>query len=74
MIPLELSIEAFGPFVAKQTIDFSRFAKAGLFLIHGVTGAGKTALLDAMTYALYGRSSGGGRGDFAAMRLSLIHI
>ncbi|WP_138296165.1 MULTISPECIES: SMC family ATPase [unclassified Clostridium] len=71
MIPLELSIEAFGPFVAKQTIDFSRFAKAGLFLIHGVTGAGKTALLDAMTYALYGRSSGGGRGDFAAMRCQL---
>lgn len=68
MTPEILSFEAFGPYVKKQEIDFSVFRKTGLFLIHGRTGAGKTTVLDAMTYALFGESSGGGRGDFAAMR------
>ena len=68
MMPEWLSFEAFGPYVKKQEIDFRSFEKAGLFLIHGKTGAGKTTVLDAMTYALFGESSGGGRGDIAAMR------
>ncbi len=68
MKPEKLTFEAFGPYVKKQEIDFSVFYKTGLFLIHGKTGAGKTTVLDAMTYALFGESSGGGRGDLAAMR------
>lgn len=68
MMPELLSFEAFGPYVKKQQIDFRVFEKSGLFLIHGKTGAGKTTVLDAMTYALFGESSGGGRGDIGAMR------
>lgn len=68
MIPIYLEFQAFGPYAARQQVDFAALAAAGLFLIQGETGAGKTAILDAMTYALYGKSSGGGRGEFAAMR------
>ena len=58
MMPAVLTFEAFGPYVKKQEINFRDFRKAGLFLIHGKTGAGKTTVLDAMTYALFGESSG----------------
>lgn len=68
MTPELLAFEAFGPYVKKQEIDFRRLERAGLFLIHGKTGAGKTTVLDAMTYALFGESSGGARGEIAAMR------
>lgn len=68
MKPLTLAFSAFGPFVERQEIDFTVFEGAGVFLIHGETGAGKTVILDAMTYALYGKSSGGVRGELAAMR------
>ncbi len=68
MKPLKLAFSAFGPFVERQEIDFTVFEGAGVFLIHGETGAGKTVILDAMTYALYGKSSGGVRGELAAMR------
>ncbi len=68
MRPEKLAFSAFGPFVERQEIDFTVFEKAGVFLIHGETGAGKTVILDAMTYALYGKSSGGVRGDLSAMR------
>lgn len=71
MIPLKLSFQAFGPYVKKQEIDFDRFENSGVFLIHGITGSGKTTILDAMTYALYGKSSGGQRGDITAMRCQL---
>lgn len=71
MIPLKLSFQAFGPYVKKQEIDFCKFENSGVFLIHGITGSGKTTILDAMTYALYGKSSGGQRGDIAAMRCQL---
>ncbi|NEA41510.1 SMC family ATPase, partial [Streptomyces sp. SID11385] len=49
-----LTVTAFGPFAGTQTVDFDRLAEAGLFLLHGATGAGKSSLLDAVCYALYG--------------------
>jgi DNA sulfur modification protein DndD len=58
MIPISVRFSAFGPYVEEQTVDFTKFQPSGLVLIHGETGAGKTVLLDAVTFALYGRSSG----------------
>ncbi|MFD1831067.1 AAA family ATPase [Streptomyces desertarenae] len=49
-----LTVTAFGPFGGTQTVDFDRLSAAGLFLLHGPTGAGKTSVLDAVCYALYG--------------------
>lgn len=62
-----LDITAFGPFGAAQRVDFDELSAAGLFLLHGPTGAGKTSVLDAVCYALYGavpgaRQSGQGLG------------
>lgn len=68
MIPITLRMGAFGPYAKEETIDFSAFQDSGLFLIYGPTGAGKSAILDGITYALYGKSSGGVRGDFSSMR------
>ena len=68
MKPISLKLAAFGPYLEEQFIDFTVFYKSNLFLIHGETGSGKTVILDAMTYALYGKSSGGIRGDIAQMR------
>jgi exonuclease SbcC len=59
MKPLRLSIRAFGPFADAQELDFSDLAGHEFFLIHGPTGAGKTSILDAISYALYGETSGG---------------
>jgi exonuclease SbcC len=56
--PHRLSIEAFGPYADPVAIDFDELAAEGLFLIHGTTGAGKTFLLDALCFALYGEVSG----------------
>ncbi|MEU2789941.1 SMC family ATPase [Streptomyces sp. NPDC007100] len=53
-----LSVTAFGPFGRTQTIDFDRLSQAGLFLLHGPTGAGKTSVLDAVCFALYGSVPG----------------
>lgn len=71
MTPINLTFQAFGPYVKKQEVDFNKFADSGVFLIHGITGSGKTTILDAMTYALYGKSSGGQRGDITAMRCQM---
>lgn len=68
MIPEKLELSGFGPYRTPQTIDFTALKQAGLFLIRGKTGSGKTAIFDALTYALYGKSSGGMRGDFASQR------
>ncbi|WP_327153360.1 SMC family ATPase [Streptomyces tubercidicus] len=53
-----LSLTAFGPFGTTQTIDFDRLTRDGLFLLHGPTGAGKTSVLDAVCFALYGSVPG----------------
>ncbi|MER7129154.1 AAA family ATPase, partial [Streptosporangium saharense] len=58
MRPHRLWITAFGSFPGEEEIDFDALAEAGLFLIHGPTGAGKTTVLDALCYALYGRVPG----------------
>ncbi|WP_046730060.1 AAA family ATPase [Streptomyces humi] len=53
-----LDLTAFGPFGATQSVDFDALSAAGLFLLHGPTGAGKTSVLDAVCYALYGTVPG----------------
>jgi len=56
--PHRLHLEAFGPYAEPTAIDFDTLSDEGLFLIHGSTGAGKTFLLDALSFALYGEVSG----------------
>ena len=58
MKPISLTIEAFGPYRDSVTLDFSALQDYSMFLISGPTGAGKTSILDAMVYALYGEPSG----------------
>lgn len=58
MKPISLTIEAFGPYRDSVTLDFNELKNHSMFLISGPTGAGKTSILDAMVYALYGEPSG----------------
>ena len=58
MKPLRLEMSAFGPFAGTEVIDFRALDGQPLLLIHGETGAGKTTLIDAMCFALYGQTSG----------------
>ncbi len=58
MTPLALTMQAFGPFAAVETIDFAQLGKSPLFLINGPTGAGKSSILDAICFALYGQTTG----------------
>ena len=59
MKPLVLTMQAFGPYREKVTLNFADLKGQLLFLIHGATGAGKTTVLDSIVYALFGTTSGG---------------
>jgi len=61
MRPIKLTMTAFGPFADTQVIDFRQLNERAFFLIHGPTGAGKTTILDAICFALYGETSGNER-------------
>ena len=53
-----LTLQAFGPFPGTEIIDFDALSEDGLFLLNGRTGSGKTFILDAVTFALYGQVAG----------------
>ena len=61
MKPLKLTMTAFGPYANTQVIDFRVLGDRSFFLVHGATGAGKTTILDAICFALYGETSGNER-------------
>jgi len=70
MRPLSLTMTAFGPFAGSETIRFAELGENPLFLINGPTGSGKTTILDAICFALYGKTTGDER-EGAQMRCDL---
>ncbi|AVZ71778.1 SMC family ATPase [Streptomyces lunaelactis] len=64
----KLTVTAFGPFGSSQHIDFDALSSAGIFLLHGPTGAGKTSVLDAVCFALYGAVPGARQSPGASLR------
>lgn len=61
MRPIRVEMTAFGPYAGTEVADFRELGENRLFLIHGPTGAGKTSILDAISFALYGETSGAER-------------
>ncbi|MFF9689713.1 AAA family ATPase [Streptomyces sp. NPDC014623] len=64
----KLTLTAFGPFGATQEVDFDALSSAGIFLLHGPTGAGKTSVLDAVCYGLYGAVPGARQSPGTSLR------
>ena len=58
MKPIKLVMQAFGPYAGMEVVDFEKFGEKGLFLVTGDTGAGKTTIFDAISYALFNKTSG----------------
>ncbi len=64
MRPIKLTISAFGSYAGKSVLEMDKLGSSGLYLITGDTGAGKTTIFDAITFALYGKTSGENREPF----------
>ena len=57
MRPIKLTMQAFGPYAGRVTVDFDKLGNSGIYLITGDTGAGKSTIFDGITYALFGKTS-----------------